>query len=245
MNPPAIRLRDLTIFRRGHAVVDRLTGAFSQARLSAVVGPNGAGKSSLMDAVCGELGEVQGTIERPARRHIAYLPQVLHVERDFPISVIDLVAMGLWNSIGSFGGLDRTQREVVFNAIAGVGLAGAGQRLIGELSTGQLKRALFARVMVQDAPLILLDEPFSGVDARTTADLCALLRHWTRQGRAVIAVLHEIDLVRTHFDDALLLARQPVAWGPAREALGEQNLHRARELAESWDVAPALQRTVA
>lgn len=234
VSPPAVRLREVTIFRRGRAVVDRLTGEFAQGRLAAIVGPNGSGKSSLMDALCGEHAHVQGTIERPAKRHIAYLPQVVQVERDFPISVFDFIAMGLWHSVGSLGGLDRTQREVVGEAIDGVGLSGPQHRLIGELSAGQLKRALFARVMVQDAHLVLLDEPFSGLDARTTADLLAVLRNWTGQGRTVIAVSHELDLIRTRFDDALVLARRLVAWGSARSALREEHLERARELSEFW-----------
>ncbi len=103
------------------------------------------------------------------------------------------------------------------------------------MSVGQFQRVLFARVLLQDAPVILLDEPFSGVDARTTADLLAVVRRWHTEGRTVIAVLHDMEQVRQHFDQALLLARRCVAWGPTRGVLQPEHLLRARQLSESWD----------
>ena len=143
--------------------------------------------------------------------------------------------MGLWSRIGSFGGLGLEDRSRIDDALAAVGLSGFGQRWLGELSAGQAQRVLFARVLVQDAGLILLDEPFNAIDARTTADLLALLHRWKQEARTVIAVLHDLEQVRAHFDRTLLLARRCVAWGPTAKVLHAQNLFRARQMAESWD----------
>jgi zinc/manganese transport system ATP-binding protein len=111
---------------------------------------------------------------------------------------------------------------------------GLERRPIGALSAGQLQRALFARVLMQDAQLILLDEPFNAVDARTTLDLLNILRRWHAEGRTVVAVLHDLEQVRTHFGHALLLARQCIACGSTAAVLTQDNLARARKLAESW-----------
>ena len=98
-----------------------------------------------------------------------------------------------------------------------------------------MQRALFARVLVQDADLILLDEPFNAVDSRTLTDLIALIKHWQDQRRTVMVVVHDLDLVREHFPEALLLARRPIAWGEARQILSAENLLRARQFGEAWD----------
>jgi len=106
---------------------------------------------------------------------------------------------------------------------------------MGELSAGQAQRVLFARVLLQDAELILLDEPFNAIDSRTTADLLALLHRWQREQRTVIAVLHDLEQVREHFEEALLLAREGVAWGPTADVLRAENLFKARQMAQAWD----------
>jgi zinc/manganese transport system ATP-binding protein len=120
-------------------------------------------------------------------------------------------------------------------AIHTVGLQGFEQRAVGTLSSGQLQRALFARMLVQDAQLILLDEPFNAVDAKTTASLLQLVRQWHEEQRTVVAVLHDDAQVRAHFPQTLLLARELVAWGPTAEVLTDANLQRARSMAEAWD----------
>ncbi|MDP3612954.1 MAG: ATP-binding cassette domain-containing protein, partial [Rubrivivax sp.] len=133
----------------------------------------------------------------------------------------------------------------VQDALQAVGLSGFDQRLLGELSAGQAQRVLFARVLLQDAAIILLDEPFNAIDSRTTADLLALLARWKHESRTVIAVLHDIEQVRAHFDQVLLLARERVAWGPTAQVLQAQHLFKARQMAEAWDEQAALCRAVA
>ena len=232
-----IALHDLTVAHRGHPAVHHLSGDFAAGTLTAVVGPNGAGKTSLLGALVGAVRPASGEVRLPAglRSRMAYLPQQAAIDRSFPINVFDLVALGHWGRTGSFRGLDATQREQVHEALHGVGLRGFERRGIGELSAGQFQRVLFARVLLQDAPVILLDEPFNAIDARTTADLLALVSRWHGERRTVIAVLHDLDQVRDHFDRTLLLARRPIAWGPTAEVLSADNLLRARQMAERWD----------
>ena len=234
---PAVTLRDLTVSYRGHPAVHHLSGAFAAGKLTAVVGPNGAGKSTLLGALGGTIRDFEGRIERDLSQRVAYLPQASALDRSFPVRVHELVAMGLWSRIGSFGGLRPEDRRGVDQALAAVGLNGFATRWLGELSAGQAQRVLFARVLMQDAGLILLDEPFNAIDARTTADLLALLQRWKRESRTVIAVLHDLDQVREHFEQVLLLARQRVAWGPTADVLQAEHLFKARQMAEAWDEA--------
>lgn len=229
-----LRLHNLTVSHRGHPAVHHLTGQFSPGALHAIVGPNGAGKSTLMSVLSGLRRDFEGQLERPSAA-VAYLPQAATLDRSVPVTVQEAVAMGLWARLGAFRGLDPAGREQVRHALAAVGLGGFERRWIGELSAGQVQRALFARLLLQDAQLILLDEPFNAIDARTTADLLSLLSRWRAESRTVIAVLHDLDQVRAHFDEVLLLAREAVAWGPTAQVLRAEHLFQARQMAEAWD----------
>jgi zinc/manganese transport system ATP-binding protein len=233
--PEALQVQDLTVSFRGHPAVHHLSGRFAPGALTAVIGPNGAGKSTLMATLAGAIRSYEGRIEREPGTRIAYLPQASTLERSFPLSVHDAVAMGLWDRIGSFGAVARADRARIGQALAAVGLEGFEGRWIGELSSGQLQRTLFARLLLQDADLILLDEPFNAIDARTTADLLALLQRWRGEARTVVAVLHDLEQVRMHFEEVLLLAREVVAWGPTAQVLHAEQLFRARQMAEAWD----------
>jgi zinc/manganese transport system ATP-binding protein len=180
------------------------------------------------------------------RRDIAYLPQLAEIDRSFPISIGDTVLLGGWRSTGAFGGVSRGLRDQAAAALAAVGLEGLEDRPIARLSAGQFQRALFARLLVQDARLILLDEPFAAVDAGTTRDLTGIIRRWHGEGRTVITVLHDLEQVRTHCPATLLMARQLVDWGPTATVLQPDNLGRARALSEHWsDSAEPCLRSVA
>ena len=141
------------------------------------------------------------------------------------------------NQRGLFGGFSRADRARLHGLMAQVGLEGLERRPIGSVSGGQLQRALFARVMAQDAKLVLLDEPFNGIDARAAEDLAQLMARWPEQGRTVVAVLHDLDLVRRLCPQSLVMARQAVAWGPTDGAISPEQLTRARKLAESWNMS--------
>ena len=233
----ALRFRNLTLGYDRHPAVHHLDGTVQAGALVAIVGPNGAGKTTLLKGIVGVIPPLAGSIERD-RAHpqeVAYLPQVLEIDRSFPITLYDFVAMGLWRSAGVLGGIGRKERARVETAIATVGLQGFENRTIGTLSGGQMQRALFARLLLQDAPLILLDEPFASVDSQTVHDLLTIVRRWHGEKRTVIAVLHDLEVVRTQFPEALLLAREPVAWGPTAEVLSAENLLRARRMSEAFD----------
>jgi zinc/manganese transport system ATP-binding protein len=232
-----VTLTNLTVAYERHPAIHHVNGSFAPGSLTAIVGPNGAGKSTLLKAVVGLLRPAEGRVDLGTadRGRIAYLPQQAEIDRSFPISVLDTVSLGHWCRVGWGGAIGPALREDAMRAIAAVGLGGFERRPIGTLSAGQLQRVLFARMMLQDAALILLDEPFNAVDARTTVDLLDLVHRWHgHEGRTVVAVLHDVDQVRAHFPDTLLLARECVAWGDTTSVLTPANLRRARQMSEAW-----------
>jgi zinc/manganese transport system ATP-binding protein len=234
---PALGFRDVTLGYDRHPAVHHLTGTVEAGALLAIVGPNGGGKSTLFKGVVGALKPLAGRIERDGVRvhDIAYLPQAADIDRTFPINVYDMVAMGLWRRNGWSHGIGGKDHHAIAAAIAAVGLTGFEQRTIGTLSGGQLQRMLFARLLAQDARLIVLDEPFNGIDSRTVADLLQLVRRWHGERRTVLAALHDIDLVKANFPESLLLAREPVGWGPTHKVLTPENLNKARRMCEAFD----------
>jgi zinc/manganese transport system ATP-binding protein len=236
---PAIRLDDVTVSFRQHPAVHHVSGEFASGSKTAIVGPNGAGKTTLLRAVAGVAGDarIEGRIDRGglAAGAIGYLPQQAALDRRFPIACLDLVATGLFPRLGAFAAIGPADRDRAAQALDAVGLSGFARRPIGTLSAGQFQRALFARLLLQDAPVLLLDEPFTALDARTTADLLVLLARWHGESRTIIAVLHDLDMVREHFPDCLLLARDAIAWGATDAVLSGANRLRARQMAEAWE----------
>jgi zinc/manganese transport system ATP-binding protein len=232
-----VEFRDVTLGYDRHPAVHHLNGEVASGALVAVIGPNGAGKSTLFRGLAGILKPLAGSIYLGGLdiRDIAYLPQSVDIDRSFPISVFDFVGTGLWRFTGFFGGMGKTERDKIARALAAVGLNGFENRSIGTLSGGQMQRMLFARVLLQDARLIVLDEPFNAIDAKTSADLLMLVRYWHGEGRTVLAALHDMDLVRNHFPETLLLARGPVAWGATAQVLTAENLIEARRMCEAFD----------
>ena len=232
-----ITLNDVTLGYDRHPAVHHLSGEVASGALLAVIGPNGAGKSTLFRGIVGILKPLSGSVDLGGLdiRDIAYLPQSADIDRSFPISVFDFVGTGLWRTTGFFGGMGKPERDRIGQALAAVGLNGFENRNIGTLSGGQMQRMLFARVLLQDARLIVLDEPFNAIDARTSADLVVLVKRWHDEKRTVLAALHDMDLVRTHFPETLLLARGLVAWGPTAQVLTLDNLAEARRMCEAFD----------
>jgi zinc/manganese transport system ATP-binding protein len=230
----AIRFDDVTLGYGRRPAVHHLDGEVARGSLTAVVGPNGAGKSTLLKGVVGTLKPLAGRIDL-ARSRIAYLPQAAELDRSFPLAVYDLVAMGLWARSGVFGGIGPADRRRIEEALAAVGLTGFERRPVSTLSGGQMQRALFARLLLQDAEVILLDEPFTAIDAKTTADLLEVVRRWHAEARTVVAVLHDMDLVRRVFPETLLIAREPIAWGSTPAVLRPENLLEARRMMEAHD----------
>lgn len=232
MSRAIIELEHLSLGWRDKVAVRDISGQFLQGGLYSIVGPNGAGKSTLLKGLMGEIAPVQGHIHLhlTPSSDLAFLPQQADIDRSFPITVYDLVAMGAWARLGVFKGVTAQEHGRIQRALKTVGMADFAARSISTLSGGQFQRALFARLLLQDASVILLDEPFAAVDTDTTRDLLALILGWHAQGRTVIAVLHEMDMVLEHFPTSVLLGGQLVAWGPSTEVLSPENLHLARHL---------------
>lgn len=233
----AIAFDNVTIGYERHPAVHHVAARLEPGSLTALVGPNGAGKSTLLKGIVGLVRPDSGQIrvEGCPRRRIAYLPQQAEIERSFPLPVFDFVAMGLWRARGLFGGFRRADDEAVAHALAAVGLAGFERRGLDTLSGGQLQRVLFARLSLQNAPLILLDEPFAAIDDRTVEDLVDIVAGWHAEGRTILAVLHDFDLVRRRFPHTMLLARHLIGCGPTAAVLTPANLAAARRMTEAWD----------
>ena len=234
----AFELHDVTIAYQGHPAVHHINGQFDVGTLTALIGPNGAGKSTLLTAMAGLKRLSQGHIHRAKELTqpgaVAFLSQLSTINADFPLRVLEVVAMGVWPRFGALGAINGKELLAIEQAIAQVGLAGFEDRLVDELSVGQLQRVLFARLIVQDAPVILLDEPFSALDAATTRDLLAVVSGWHLQGRTVIAVLHDLDMVRTYFPQTVLMARELVSWGATAEVLTPAHLTQANQRSLAW-----------
>jgi len=227
--PSPIRISDLTLAYDRVPAVHHLSGIFEPGTLTAIVGPNGAGKSTLLKGIAGLIAPSEGSISSDAKRgDIAFLPQQSEIDRSFPISVFDTAALGLWKETGFSGAMTSEQSKRVLDALDIVGLRQRAAHNLGALSAGQMQRVLFARLLLQDAPVILLDEPFTSIDERTTSDLMQLVQAWHEQGRTIIAVLHDTAQVRSYFTQTLLMACEPIGWGMTADVLTEDNLARAR-----------------
>jgi zinc/manganese transport system ATP-binding protein len=214
-----IILRDLTVRYGRHVVLDSVSGTFISGSMTAVVGANGAGKSTLLEAIAGMARPTAGTVSRPTSGQLAFLSQVSAINRDYPLTVAELIQLGGWREFGAFRQPSLASRERVEAAASKVELSERLGHRIDRLSVGELRRAQFARLMLDDAAAILLDEPFAAVDARTTSLLLDQISRWNEEGRTVIAVLHDLDLVREWFPSTLVLARRCISWGPTETAL--------------------------
>lgn len=206
----------------------------------AVIGPNGAGKSTLLKAMMGLIKADTGCVDWQGItcKDIAYLPQQSDIDRSQPLSVYELAAMGLWHEIGFFGSVSPTQHKRVHAALAQVGMSDFFAHGIGQLSNGQFQRVLFARLLVQNAKVLLLDEPFNAVDVRTTEVLLEMLcRHQAQTGCLLIAVLHNNEQVRQYFPYALMLAREYVTAGKTDEVLSAAHFQAANDAMRRHDSA--------
>ncbi|ARP93894.1 zinc ABC transporter ATP-binding protein AztA [Bordetella genomosp. 13] len=225
---PCVVFDELAVSYRKQPALHGLSGAVRRGSLTAVVGPNGSGKTTLMRSIAGLLEPSSGRCAVAPGVRVAYQPQQAGLDRGFPARVIDVVAMGLWPRRGLLGRHTRQDHHAMQAALDAVGLAGHGHRPIDTLSGGELQRALFARTMVQEADLILLDEPFSAVDERTVQDLVAIILRWHAAGRTIMVVMHDLDLVRQCMPETLLMSCHPIAWGSTAATLTPDNLRRAR-----------------
>jgi manganese/zinc/iron transport system ATP- binding protein len=233
MHHDALRFEDVTVCYGATPAVHHLTAELPCGSLVALMGPNGAGKSTLLRTILGWHRLTTGSITlggvpcRKAQRRIGYLPQRAAVDWDFPVTVRDVVAMGRYQVLGPFRGFRKEDHAAVDAAIAEMGLEWLADRQIAQLSGGQQQRTFLARAVASGADIFLLDEPFAGLDPSSTADLIRRLQAWSKAGRLVVTVVHDLDLARRFFPQALLVRASLIAAGPTVEVLNERNLARA------------------
>lgn len=227
-----LSVRDLTVAYQQKPVIWGVTFDVPGGSLLGIIGPNGAGKSTLLKACMGLLRPAAGSCRffgqpyRRARRRVAYVPQRESVDWDFPVSVLDVVTMGLYGRIGWCRPVRRRHRAAALEALQQVGIAELAQRQIGELSGGQQQRVFLARALVQQADLYLMDEPFAAVDAATEQAIQAILRRLQDEGKTVVVIHHDLQTARVYFDQVVLLNMRVVASGPVATTLTDENLQR-------------------
>ena len=223
-----INITDLTVYYRESLALDKVSVAIHKGALLAVIGPNGAGKSTLLKCIMQQLTPRSGYLELGVSpKAIAYLPQSHQIDRQFPISVAEFVSAGAWPRTGFWRAFGQTEQGALKKALAQVNLVGVDDRQINTLSGGQFQRMLFARMLMQDAEILLLDEPFTAIDAQTTQDLMAVINHCQQAGKTVIAVIHDLTLVERFFPQVILLATRLIASGQRESVMTSANLMQA------------------
>lgn len=218
-----LEVENISVAYGGNLIVPPLSFALKNGTSLGVVGPNGAGKSTLLKALLGLIPSLSGTILlngiplNHARKQIAYIPQRASIDWDFPICVFDAVLMGTYASIGWFRRPGPKQKKRVSQALEIMGMSEYQQTPIGELSGGQQQRVFFARALVQDASLYLLDEPFNGIDIITQDLIIELLKQLCQRNKIVMVVHHDLQTVIDFFDYLMLLNRGLRAFGSAND----------------------------
>jgi manganese/iron transport system ATP-binding protein len=231
--PTPLVLDDVAAAYGRTVALEGVRGRVEAGESLALIGPNGAGKTTLLKVVLGLLPLAAGHIDvlgaRPeeARTHVAYVPQADALDPEFPVSVLDVVLMGRYRSVGWLRRPGRGDRRIALDALDEVGLAARAADRFGMLSGGQRQRVLLARAVAQHARLLLLDEPFNGVDAATIDALLRVLSRCRDDGAAVLLSTHDLAVARVASDHACLLNRRQVAFGPIGEALTAHNLASA------------------
>ena len=228
----AIELRDLTVAYNRRPAIEDVTLSVPRREMVGIVGPNGGGKSTLINAVLGlvpkEGGEVAilgRTVDRRTRRLVGYVPQREDVNWNFPVSAFDVVMMGRVPSMKLLRRPTARDKELVWGALRTVGMEKLADTRIGEFSGGQQQRIFLARALAQEAEVLLLDEPVSGVDAPSQHEIFDLLRGLQEAGKTVIVTTHDLSCVAERFDLALLLNRRLVAFGRPEEVFTSQLLN--------------------
>ncbi len=227
----AVRCHKLTVAYQGYRALECLSGAFESGSLTAVVGPNGGGKTTLLNVINGIIPPTAGYVDlsKVKASQIAYLPQRSRIDRSFPLLVSDVVAMGLCTQIGFYRRVKAAERKLINQTLETVGMERYAERSLHTLSGGEFQRVLFARMSMQNSPIVLLDEPFAAIDTPTMEILANVLCRWQQQGRTIISVMHDLDIVREFFPSTLILARSSVAWGKTADILTLENLLQAKK----------------
>lgn len=227
-----LTIRDLTVAYHRKPVIWDIDLTIPEGKLVSIVGPNGAGKTTLikacLDLIPRSSGEVliYGQPYKQARQRVGYVPQRESVDWGFPVSALDVVAMGTYGQLGWFRRVSKRSKALSMQALERVGLADYAHRQISQLSGGQQQRTFLARALVQDADIYFMDEPFAAVDAATERAIVEMLKEIQERGKTVLVVHHDLATVPQYFDWTVLLNMRVVAAGPTDEVFNQQNLRR-------------------
>lgn len=237
LTKPSISFENLSVSYGDTHVISSLSGKLKPGSLTAIVGPNGGGKSTLLKALLKLIPNVTGQINfrNVLPQEVAYLAQQNQIDRQFPLTVSDTVALGLFRKLGLFGRISNEDKAAIDRALERVGLKGYEDSPLEALSGGQFQRVLFARLILQNSPIIFLDEPFNAVDMGTIQDLMGIIKEWHKEGRLVTVVLHDIDLVREFFPETLIMARKCIGWGATHDVLTREKLLESMQASRTWD----------
>jgi len=221
-----IQIQNLTVAYGPTIALENISGTIKPNALIALFGPNGGGKSTFVSVLASLMKPTAGAITHQCRTtcYPAYLPQQSTMHRHFPITVREAIAMGLWLQTGPFRAITPENQEKIDQALERVGLQAYDKRLIGTLSGGQFQRMLFARIILEDSSLIILDEPFTAIDLQTSETLLQLIQEWHKAGKTILVVLHDLEMARRYFDEAILLSRTCIGWGKTEDVLTDQNI---------------------
>jgi manganese/zinc/iron transport system ATP- binding protein len=228
--PFAIQATDLTVAYKEEPVLWDVDLEVPEGVLMAIVGPNGAGKTTLIKAILGLIEPAAGQVlilnkpYKEQRRLVGYVPQRGSVDWDFPTTVIDVVMMGRYGSLGWFKRPGKAERQAALEALEKVGMSAFAERQISQLSGGQQQRVFLARALVQDASIYFMDEPFQGVDAVTERAIITLLQELRAAGKTVVVVHHDLQTVPEYFDWVMLINVRRVASGLVAEVFTDENL---------------------
>lgn len=233
----ALVIKDLCVSYRNHLALESVSGDIAKGSLTAIVGPNGGGKSTFLKSLMGFVPSTRGSIQisQDFEQSIAYLPQQSEIDKTFPLTVRDVVALGNCQHQGFFKAFPASDQDEINHHIKEVGMTGFGHKNLSTLSGGQFQRVLFARLAMQEGDLILLDEPFTSIDGYTVIDLMKIIKKWHKQGKTILVVCHDLELVHEHFPKTLFLARKVIGWGNTHEVLTAENLRRATRIAHNLD----------
>ena len=232
MSADAISVTELMVDYDGTTAIQAVDFNACAQKLTAIVGPNGAGKSTLIKALLGLIPIRTGTIScfgaspKQYRKNISYVPQRAQIDWEFPANVFDVVAMGLYGELGLLRRFSSAHKDRVHSALTDVDMADFATRQISQLSGGQQQRVFLARSIVQDAELILLDEPFGGIDAKSEAVIVDILRSQKQNGKSIVAVHHDLSTVTDYFDDVILLNKRVIAFGPVNDVFTKSNIEK-------------------
>ncbi len=228
---PSLEVIGLTVSYQHMPVLRHVSVATWSGEIVAVIGPNGAGKSTFLKAILGLVPIDAGVIRvlgqpwKESRRRMAYVPQTDSADWDFPVTVREVVLMGRYGALGLFGRPSRRDGELVRQCLETVGMESYADRHIRQLSGGQQQRVFLARALAQQAEVLLLDEPFTGVDARTEAAIFELMSGFARAGKTLLVVLHNLQIL-DRFDRVLMLNQQVMGYGPPGEVVTDEHLRR-------------------